>query len=128
MNLSKTTLNKLREPGSITIKEINYKFRNKTFILNEIGDYFTIDIIRFIDKDTNKIIIETLLKTLICNIKGKEFTYRNLREDKIFREYLRYIDNINFVNSVSSRLNNKKWFNYENEFEGGDPPLKFFFK
>lgn len=72
MNLSKTTLNKLREPGSITIKEINYKFRNKTFILNEIGDYFTIDIIRFIDKDTNKIIIETLLKSVkgeLNNIK-----------------------------------------------------------
>ena len=99
----------------ITIKNKVYKFTTETYYLKEQKNYINVNCCNFIDKDTNKIIIETLLKSVKGELNNIKFNYSTLYKDLKFQKYLESPSNVKFINELSLKLNNKKYFNYEED-------------
>ena len=105
----KLSQNKLQKLESISIKGISYKFEKLHYDLTAV-DFFEINGCKF--ENNNELTTICLLKTLYGFIDNKKFTYETLLKDLKLNEFLRFQDNVNFINECSLRINNKKYFNF----------------
>ena len=96
----------------INIKGIKYKFEKLHYDLND-KDYFEIIGTRF--KNNNELTTLCLLKTLSGYINSKNFTYQDLNKLLKLKFYIRIQGNVNFINECSLKINNKKYYNFNEE-------------
>ena len=97
---------------SIKILDKVYNFETITYPLGK-DNFIKIDECK-IDYN-NRITSCCLLKTLEGNIEDKQFNFDKLNKEIGLKDYLRMQNNVEFVNDISLKINNKKWFEFEEE-------------
>lgn len=81
------------------------------FKLDKSENYFKVYGVRVTRDDKLSVICD--LKSLRGNIVKNEFNFESLNKEMRLRNYLEKQNNVNFVNKLSLKYNNKKWFNIE---------------
>ena len=102
----------------IVINNIEYNFSEKTYTINK-NMSFKVKLVRFIKKD--KIVVLSLLKSLIIKINNKEENYKEFDKKLKLKDYLRYTENIELINNISLDINNKVYYNFIADSDAGRP-------
>ena len=63
----------------------------------------------------NRITSCCLLKTIEGNIENNHFNYEKLNKEIKMYDYLKIQNNVKFVNDISLKINNKKWFEFDED-------------
>ena len=63
----------------------------------------------------NRITSCCLLKTIEGNIENNYFNYEKLNKEIKMYDYLKIQNNVKFVNDISLKINNKKWFEFDED-------------
>ena len=105
----------------INIRGELYPFEEKTYKVSK-NMSFKVNLVRFIKEDNNtasavtqrscKVIILTLLKSLVIKINDKEENFREFDKKLKIKDYLRRIENFELINNISLDLNNKLYYNF----------------
>ena len=95
--------------NSITIKNIRYNFEEKTYRINN-NMSFKINLVRF--EEDSKVIVLTLLKSLVIKFNDKEETFKEFDKKLKIKDYLQNIENVQLINNISLDINNKVYYNF----------------